>query len=470
MEPTQQTHHIAILPTPGMGHLIPLTEFAKRLVLHHHFSVTFFVPTDNSPMKSQKAVLESLPSSINYIFLPPASFDDLPDGDRIETRISLSVTRSLPALRDSFKSLTESTRLSALVVDLFGTDAFDVAKEFGVPHYIFFPTTAMLLSLIFYLPKLDQSTDCEYRDLTEPVKLPGCVPIHVVDLIDPLQDRKNSAYKWTLHHAKRYVMAHGIMVNSFMDLEPGSFKALREDWPGMPPVYPVGPLVQAGSDRVDGCECLEWLDQQPKGSVLFVSFGSGGTLSHEQLKELAFGLEMSQQRFVWVVRSPHEEASYATYFTAQTIKDPFDYLPKGFMDRTRGLGLVVPSWAPQVQVLSHGSTGGFLTHCGWNSILEGIAYGVPLIAWPLYAEQRMNAVLLTDYLKVALRVRMNENGIVGREAIAKYVKGLIEGEEGLVIRKRMRDLKDAAAMALSQDGSSTKSLAEVAQMWSNQEY
>uniref|UniRef100_A0A5B7CBB3 Glycosyltransferase n=1 Tax=Davidia involucrata TaxID=16924 RepID=A0A5B7CBB3_DAVIN len=468
METTQQTLlHIAIVPTPGMGHLIPLTEFAKRLVLHHNSSVTFIVPTDGSPMKAQRDFLEALPTrSINSIFLPPVSFDDLPDDSKIETRISLSVTRSLPSLRKTFKLLTESTRLSALVVDLFGTDTFDVAKEFGVPPFIFFPTTAMMLSLVFHLPKLDETFSCEYRDLPDPLKLPGCVPLHGSDLMDPIQDRKNEAYKWALHHAKRYTLAHGIMVNNFMDLELGAFKALKENWPGGPPVYPVGPLIQSGStNRVDGSECLGWLDMQPQASVLFVSFGSGGTLSQEQLNELALGLEMSEQRFLWVIRSPHDKAANANYFSVQSIKDPFDFLPKGFLERTKGLGLVVPSWAPQIRVLSHGSTGGFLTHCGWNSTLEGIVHGVPLIAWPLYAEQKMNAVLLTDDLKVALRVKAEENGVVGREAIAKYVRGLFEGEEGKLIRNRMKDLKDGAAVALSQDGSSTKSLAEVAQKW-----
>ncbi|KAK9274605.1 hypothetical protein L1049_021854 [Liquidambar formosana] len=326
----------------------------------------------------------------------------------------------------------------------------------------------MALSLMLHLPKLDQTFSCEYGELPEPVSLPGCTPLHGRDFVDPLQDRSNQAYRLILQIAKRHRLAAGILVNSFLDLEPGAFKALREEGSGMPAVYPVGPLIQAGSaSEGDGSGCLRWLDEQPRGSVIFVSFGSGGTLSHEQLNELAFGLEKSGQRFLWVVRSPHEKAANATYFSAQSINDPFDFLPKGFLDRTKGLGLVVPSWAPQIQVLSHGSIGGFLTHCGWNSSLESIVHGVPLIGWPLYAEQKMNAVLLSEDLKVARRVKMNKNGIVEGEEIAKYFRELI-GEEGKVLRNKMRDLKDAAAMVLSEDGSSTKSLAEVAQIWMNQ--
>ncbi|XP_059443376.1 hydroquinone glucosyltransferase-like [Corylus avellana] len=462
----QEIPHVAILPTPGMGHLIPIVELAKRLASHHNFLVTLLIPTDGSPIKPQKAALQALPNAISSIFLPPVSVDDLPEDVVIETRISLTLTRSLPALRDSFRVLAESTRLVALVVDLFGTDAFDVAKEFGVPSYLFYTTTAMDLSLIFYLPELDETYSCEYRHLSEPVKLPGCVPIHGTVLEDPFQDRKSEAYKGILQMAKQYLLAAGIMVNSFLDLQPGCFKALMEGKEGWQPVYPVGPLVQSGSDHgVDDSECLRWLDKQPNNSVLFVSFGSGGTLSCEQLHELALGLEMSGQRFVWVVRSPHEKAANATYFSVQSIKDPFPFLPGGFLERTKGLGLVVPSWAPQVQILKHASTGGFLSHCGWNSTLESIVHGVPLIAWPLYAEQRMNSVLLADDLKVALRVKVNEKGLVERKDIANYARGVIEGEEGKLLKSKMKELKNAAERALSEDGSSAKSLAEVAQIW-----
>ncbi|XWS35877.1 hypothetical protein CRYUN_Cryun20dG0034500 [Craigia yunnanensis] len=464
-----QTPHIAILPSPGMGHLIPLVEFAKRLVHQHNFTVTFVIPTDYSPSKAQKSILDSLPSSIDSIFLPPVDLSDLPEDSKIETVISSTVARSLSFLRDALKSLVAKTKLVGLVVDLFGTDAFDVAREFNVSPYIFFPSTAMALSLFLYLPKLDQMVSCEYRDLPEPVRIPGCIPIHGKELLDPTQDMKNDAYKWLLHHTKRYRLAEGIMVNSFVDLEGGAIKALQEKEPGKPPVYPVGPLVNVDSSRkADGSDCLQWLDDQPHGSVLYVSFGSGGTLSSNQINELALGLEMSEQRFLWVVRSPNDKVANATFFSVESQKDPFDFLPKGFLERTKGRGLVVPSWVPQAQVLSHGSTGGFLTHCGWNSTLESVVNGVPLIAWPLYAEQKMNAVMLTEDIKLALRPKPNENGIVCRDEIAKAVRGLMEGEEGKGVRNRMKDLKEAAANVLSENGSSTKALSEVVNKWRNQ--
>ncbi|KAK7845196.1 hydroquinone glucosyltransferase [Quercus suber] len=263
----------------------------------------------------------------------------------------------------------------------------------------------MALLSVFYLPELDQKFSCEYRDLPEPVKLPGCVPLHGSDLIDPIQDRQNECYKIVLRCCKQHPLAAGIMVNSFMDLEPGAFKALMERGEGKPMVYPIGPLIKSGSDIVvdeSGAECLRWLDKQPRGSVLYVSFGSGGTLSREQLNELALGLEMSGQRFLWVVRSPHEKAANATYFSVQSINDPFDFLPKGFLERTK---------------------------------------------------------------EVASRVKVNDEGLVGHKDIANYARGLMEGEEGKLFRSKMKELKDAAEKTLSLEGWSTKSLAEVTQLW-----
>lgn len=455
--------HIAVLPSPGMGHLIPLAEFAKRLMLYHDFAVTFISMSADATSKTQKEIVDALPKNINSIVLPPIVLDDLSADSKIETRISHTVIRALPSLRHELESLKSSTRLVALVVDLFGTDAFSVAQELGISSYMFFPSNALGLSYVLHMPLLDATYSCEYRDVADPINLPGCLPLYGKDLLDPVQDRTNEAYKWILHHGGRYELAKGLIVNSFDDLEPGPIKAMKAE-AGLPPVYAVGPLIRTGS-APEEAECLQWLDQQPLGSVLFVSFGSGGTLSKEQLTELAMGLELSEQRFLWVVRSPHEKEANATFFSVQSIKDPFDFLPDGFLTRTKGMGLVVPSWAPQVQVLAHASTGGFLSHCGWNSSLESIVHGVPMIAWPLFAEQKMNAVLLTEDLKVALRPKARENGLIGREEIGRVVKGLMEGEEGKKLRSRMRELKDSASAALAEDGSSSKALSEVAHEW-----
>ncbi|KAG6680184.1 hypothetical protein I3842_13G028900 [Carya illinoinensis] len=458
--------HIAILPSPGMGHLIPLLELAKLLALHHDFRVTCIIPILGSPSKAMIGVLEALPTSVDHVFLPPVCLEDDLLGAEPGIQISLTITRSFPSLRDVLKSLQATSPLDAFILDTSASDALEVAKELNISPYIFFSSNATVLSLLLHLSKLDETFSCEYKDLPEPLRLPGCIPIHGRDLIHSIQDRKSEWYRLFLLHTKRLHSVKGIIVNTFRDLEERVIKALEDEkGAGYPPLYPIGPIIQTGSrtsNEVDGSKCLTWLDNQPGGSVLYVSFGSAGSLSNDQLNELALGLEQSGEKFLWVVRSPNNGPANAAYLTNQSHDlDPLAFLPEGFVERTNGQGLVVPSWAPQVQVLSHGSTGGFLTHCGWNSTLESIMNGTPLIAWPLFGEQRMNAVFLAEDLKVALRPKENEKGVVVREEIAQVIKGLMVGEDGKNARNRMKDLKIAAEKALYPEGSSTMALSEL---------
>ncbi|GAV64450.1 UDPGT domain-containing protein, partial [Cephalotus follicularis] len=203
-------------------------------------------------------------------------------------------------------------------------------------------------------------------------------------------------------------------------------------------------------------ELFDWLDKQPSESVLYVSFGSGGTLSHEQTIELAWGLELSKQRFIWVARQPTKTTGDGCFFTVGNGGDDLsNYLPEGFLIRTHNLGLVVQEWAPQIDILSHPSIGGFLSHCGWNSTLESITNGVPMIAWPLYAEQRMNATLVTEELGIAVRSKtLASKGIVGREEIKTMVRSIMVDEEGHAIKAKVKELKHDAEKALNEDGSS----------------
>ncbi|KAI3498244.1 hypothetical protein L1887_34015 [Cichorium endivia] len=187
--------HTVFVPSPGMGHLIPLVEFAKRLLTQHSFSATFIIPNDGPLSESQYTFLDSLPKPINYLLLPPITFDDLPQDAKVVTRISLMVSRSIPSLHDALKSMIADKNIAALFVDLFSTHAFDVAIEYGVPPYVFFPASAMCLSLFLHLPNLDQTVSCRFRDVPDPIQIPGCMPIHGRDLLDPLQDRNNDAYK-----------------------------------------------------------------------------------------------------------------------------------------------------------------------------------------------------------------------------------------------------------------------------------
>jgi len=463
-DPMAKTTHIAVVSIPVFSHQASMVEFCKRLVhLHHHFHVTCIFPTIDAPLPATLTLLKSLPSSINYTFLPPINKNDLPQDAPTVVQIQFAVSQSMPHFQQALRSLLSTMSLAALIADPFANEALEIAKDFKLLSYIYFPFSAMTLSLFLHLPALHHQVSCEYKDHKKPIKIPGCVPVQGHDLPQNFQDRSSLAYKLILERCKRLSLAHGFLVNSFSKVEEASERALQEHTRANSTnsnnsrVYLIGPIVQTGSsNEPKGSECVEWLDNQKANSVLYVSFGSGGTLSQEQMNELALGLELNGEKFLWVVRAPCDSADRA--YIGASSDDPLQFLPKGFLERTKGRGFVVPSWAPQTQILGHVSTAGFLTHCGWNSALESIVLGVPMVAWPLFAEQRMNAVLLSEDLKVALRPKFNEDGIAEREEIATVIKGLMLGEEGDLIRGRIEKLRDAATEALDEHGSSTRAL------------
>ncbi|KAL6660694.1 hypothetical protein ACP70R_001729 [Stipagrostis hirtigluma subsp. patula] len=478
--PAKRPLHVVMLATPGMGHLIPLAELAKRLV-HRHGATATLITFASTASATQRAFLASLPPSIAALTLPPVDLSDLPPAATdVVTLMSEECARSVPALTEILVGLRETTRLAAFVADPFGTDSFDAARDAGVEgRYIFFPSNLLALTLLLHLPELDATVAGEFRDLAEPVRLPGCVPIPGQVL--PLEDRSSTCYAWTVHHAKRYREAKAIIVNSFDAVEPEATTVLRRREPGRPPVYNVGPLILSNgssnqasaathlSSSSPRAACLEWLDRQPARSVIFVSFGSGGALPLEQMRELALGLELSGQRFLWVVRSPSDEGtvnSSSYYYDAESKRDPVAYLPEGFVERAKDIGFLVPSWAPQTEVLAHEATGGFLTHCGWNSTLESLAHGVPMVAWPLYAEQRQNAMMLAEGIGAAIRVPDAK----GKNEIAAVVKELIAGTGmGAAVRAKVVELQKAAVEGLLDDGVSTNALAEVVERWACEE-
>ncbi|KMZ60218.1 Flavonoid glucosyltransferase, family GT1 [Zostera marina] len=442
--------HVAILPSPGMGHLIPLAEFAKLLTTNYGITVTFLT-LDESPRIN--SFINALPDTITHISLPKPSLHDLPPEAKAETRTSFTMSRCLPFLREVMVKLKATTNLAALVVDLFGTNAFDVATDLEINPYIMFPSTATLLNLMFHLEDLDRTIQGEYRDHPDLIRIPGCVPFHGKDLLVPVQDRKDQAYSLFLAISTRYKEAAGIFFNSASSIEPGPIKELMSM--NRPPVYPIGPLVHDTNSEYDNSGCVKWLDEQRSGSVLFVSFGSGGSLSSEQFTELAVGLEMSGLRFLWITRSPTETVQ------EKSKNDPLLFLPNGFLERTKEIGLVVDSWAPQLAILKHAAIGGFLTHCGWNSSLESIVHSVPMIAWPLDAEQNMNAVLLVDEMKIAIRPVIDEKrGLFGREEISRVVTELMEGEEGKKVRVNVERIAENAIKE-----NSYRSLDSIVNIW-----
>ncbi|KAM3339088.1 zeatin O-xylosyltransferase [Capsicum galapagoense] len=219
--------------------------------------------------------------------------------------------------------------------------------------------------------------------------------------------------------------------------------------------WAIGPVLPTKLDRILNREniCLDWLNNQPSRSVLYISFGTTTSFSDREIKELAMGLEQSKQRFIWVLR----DADRGDIFTGEARKIE---LPEGFEERVKGVGLVVREWAPQPEILAHSSTGGFMSHCGWNSCLESITMGVPIAAWPMHSDQPMTGFMVTEILKIGLLVREWEKReeLVSASTIENVVRKLMASEEGDMIRKRSEELGEAVRQSTEEGGASRMEL------------
>jgi len=248
--------------------------------------------------------------------------------------------------------------------------------------------------------------------------------------------------------------ADGVIVNTFEEMEPefvAGYAAARKM-----KVWTVGPvstyhqssptpaasaLASRGlrAPAIDPDECLRWLDGKPAGSVVYVSFGSISQAGAKQVVELGLGLEASGHPFLWVVRNA----------------DEYDAAARGFLGeleaRVAGRGLLVRGWAPQLLILSHAAVGGFVTHCGWNSTLEAVAAGLPVVTWPHFTDQFLNEKMAVEVLGIGVRVGVTEpltyqavpkEIVVGRGVVEAAVRSVMGGGEEAEERRRRARVLD----------------------------
>uniref|UniRef100_A0A0A8XP54 Glycosyltransferase n=1 Tax=Arundo donax TaxID=35708 RepID=A0A0A8XP54_ARUDO len=461
---------VVLYPSPGMGHLVSMIELGKTLGARG-LAVTIVVvdpPYNTGATGPFLAGVSAANPSISFHRLP--KIDRLPPvASKHHEALTFELIRiSNPSLREFLAAASPAV----LVVDFFCSVALEVARELGVPAYFFFTSGAEVLAFFLHLPVLHARTAASFRDMGEElVHTPGIPPFPATHAVLPIMERDDVAYDGFLNVCTDLCRSQGIIVNTFRSLEPRAVDTVVAGHctpPGLPtpPVYCIGPLIKSQEVATGGEECLAWLDTQPKASVVFLCFGSIGRFSAEEIREVAAGLEASGQRFLWVVRAPPSDDP-AKKFEKPPEPDLDALLPEGFLRRTKDRGLVVKSWAPQRDVLAHEAVGGFVTHCGWNSVLEAVMAGVPMLAWPLYAEQRLNLVFLEKELQLAVAVEGydSEKGVVAADEVSTKVRWLMDSDGGRVLRERTLAAMRQAKEALSAGGESEAMLAGLVDAW-----
>ncbi|XVE54080.1 hypothetical protein DITRI_Ditri03aG0053100 [Diplodiscus trichospermus] len=455
---------LLFVPVPGIGHLVPTIEFANRLIYQDDriwitvLSMKRFTSFADAYTKS---LVASPPDRIQIIDLPQVDSPSLDSFKSHESYLYAFIESYIPLVRNvvrdivSMKSSSGSTRVAGLVLDLFCASMIDIATELYLPSYIFLTSTTAFLALMLYLPTRHSQKSSEFEKTDPEHLIPGFVnPVPSCVLPSVVFD-KHGGYAAFVKIAERFKDAKGIMINTFAELEPYALDCLLNGQ--NPPLYPVGPGIHLNTlrhpelDLSQRDRVMKWLDDQPQSSVVFLCFGSMGIYGPPQVKEIALGLEQSGQRFLWSLRIPEEFlASYRTRHE--------EMLPEGFLERIQGKGMIC-GWASQVEVLAHKAIGGFVSHCGWNSILESLWFGVPIVTWPMYAEQQLNAYMMKE-LGLALVLRQDYRrgtiDVVMADEIEKAARLVMDGSSGM--RKKVKEMSEMARKAVMEGGSSFKSI------------
>lgn len=355
--------------------------------------------------------------------------------------------------------------VSCIVADVYFPWMQDVANKFNLPRVLLWTTPVHANLAYYHQPLLMSENLIPVKEKDSAGKIvqcvPGVIPLPASDLISFFH-QDDYYFQWCLkRELKRTGEAAWNLGNNFFELESREIEAFQKN---VPSFLPIGPLLPPAflkepkgthdqSQRIfharpslwpeDSSSWQKWLDSQQASSVLYISFGSIVALPEKQLEELALGLEASKQPFLWAVRAEVKSSIF-----------------KEFVDRTRGrLGMVV-WWASQLEILSHESVAGFLTHCGWNSVLESVSAGVPLLAMAGgFAEQCMNAKYVVDDWKVGSELRsQSADGLVLKPEIECGIREFMNKIHDAQFKQHMVKMSALACASASLGGSSYKNL------------
>ncbi|KAJ6756693.1 GLYCOSYLTRANSFERASE [Salix purpurea] len=461
---------LVFIPTPGISHLVSTVEVAKLLVdRDERLSITFLIMKLLLDPKVD-TFIDSVSTACNRIrFIHLSKYE--PDPNQPKKSLFSLIESQKPNVKEEVSRLVSrsesspgSPTLAGFVLDMFCTCMIDVANEFAVPSYIFLTSGAAFLGLQFYVQALhdEQKVDpTEFKGSDAELVMP-CLENPLPAKVLPSAMLNKEWLPILISPARRFRETKGIMVNTFEELESHAINSFSNG--NTPPVYPVGPMLNLNRDGDSDVESekykdiKQWLDDQPPFSVVYLCFGSRGTFGVDQVKEIACGLEQSGHRFLWSLRQPPPKGQMEP---PSDYANPRDVLPEGFLDRTAKTGKII-GWAPQIDILGHPSVGGFVSHCGWNSILESIWFGVPIATWPIYAEQQFNAFQiivemgLGVEIKMDYRKEMNSDGnddIISAGEIERGVRCLMELDNAK--RERLKEMSGKSRKALESGGTSS---------------
>ncbi|XP_030954131.1 7-deoxyloganetin glucosyltransferase-like [Quercus lobata] len=465
---TQVAHkpHAVCIPYPAQSHMKAMLKLSK--LLHHEgFHITFV----NTEFIHQRLMKSRDLSSLDG--LPDFRFETIPDG---LPPSNINASQDIPSLCESImnnflapfsdllvklnSATSDNPQVTCIVSDAM-VFTITAAQEFKIPVVLFYPFSACGVMGTLQLPSLKDKGIIPLKDesyLTNGYLdtiidwIPGMRDIRLRDLPSFVRtiDPNEIVYRSVVDAAERAPSASGIIVHTFDELEQEVLHALSNMFPHVYAIGPLEPLLNhLSNDHLksigyglwkEETECLNWLNSKAPNSVIYVSFGSMAVMTPSQLVEIGWGLANSKHSFLWIIRPDLVEGG-------STILSP------EFQEQIKERGLIT-SWCSQEEVLNHPSIGGFLTHSGWNSTIESVCAGVPMLCLPFFADQQTNCKYTCNEWAIGMEIDFD----VKREEVEKMVRELLEGDKGKKMKKKAMEWKKLAEEATGPLGSSSINL------------
>ncbi|KAL0923873.1 hypothetical protein M5K25_004655 [Dendrobium thyrsiflorum] len=475
-DPGQPNPHFVVVPLMAQGHMIPMADLA--LLLARRGARVSLITTPLNARRLRGAADHATASGLSLVLVEipfPCKAAGLPEGcenvDLIPSAdLFVPFFKSLHLMAEPLKSYlrTQPPSPSCIISDQCMPWTMEVSNDLSIPRLVFHGP-----SCFFLLCTLKLAEHQFYEKVTDDLEI-----FTVPELPQRIEVSKLTAQRFFDWPQMKDIMRHvqeaedasdGLVLNTFYELEPWYIDEYRRSVGK--DVWVVGPVslfhkdasgkaVRGnGSAGLDHGSVLQWLEGRENGSVLFISFGSIARTRMKQLVEIGFGLEASGQDFVWAMKEAEENEEVKKWVAE-------------FEERNRKRGIIIKGWVPQVLILTHPAVGGFMTHCGWNSTLEAVAAGVPMITWPHFSDQFLNEKLVVEVLRTGVGVGVKlpsfyhqtqvDGAFVGREKVEMSVRTVMcGGKEGEETRKRAKELVETARKAMEEGGSSYENLSKL---------
>nr|UXM20081.1 UGT58 [Panax notoginseng] len=418
MDTKSNDSRVVMLPWLGHGHILPFLELAKKLS-RKSFQIYFCsTPINLNPIKNKISDY----NSIELVeFLLPSSPELLPHfhtTNGLPPHLMSTLVKAFEMSSPNFSQILKTLNPDLIIYDINQPWVPKLASSHQIPA-VHFQTSGATASAYFYCL----------------VKNPG-IPFpstkiclnrsELIKISQPPREEGDENRVFECFTSSNEIM----LIKSSREIE-GKFldclSALINKR-----IVPVGPLVQelVFTNQENDDIIMQWLSRKQELSTVYMSFGTESFLSRKDMEELAYGLELSNVNFIWVIKFPEGEKIKAV-----------EALPQGFLERIGERGLVVEGWAPQSKILGHKSVGGFVSHCGWSSVMESIIFGVPIIAIPLQNDQPLNARLVVE-VGFGLEVEKDERLEFGRGDVERVVKEVVVEKRGEILRRKARELSE----------------------------